>query len=196
MCAVRDEASSFENPNAPLGRSDTQETSGSNVDAMIRIDEMAETSTHASFRSSTSPGLAKSTSSSDRRLSLASILWAHPQHEKNIKLGRGRRSDSFSSVDSNPRCTNAPNSCTQDDSPFHPSFYVSRPLFRQTIMEAIQEIMNELEDLHKNIDDQALGHIHSGEVIMTYGRSKTVESVRIPINKYQVNIHMTDVAEF
>jgi len=176
MCAVRDEAMSFENPNVASGRSDNQDGSGSGggVDAMNRIDEMTEASTsQTSFKSSTVSGPSRSVSASDKRLSLTSILWAHPQNEKNIKVGRGRRSDSFSSVDSNPR---GANSGSQDDLPFHPSFYVARPLFRQTVMEAIQEIINELEDLHKNIDDQVMGHVHSGEVIMTYGRSKTIES--------------------
>ena len=31
-------------------------------------------------------------------------------------------------------------------------------------------------NLHKNIDEQASAHIHAGEVILTYSRSKTVES--------------------
>jgi len=168
MCAVRDEASSFENPNAASGRAESQDVSA--TDAMNRIDEMSETQ-GASFKSSTVSGPSRSVSASDRRLSLTSILWAHPHHEKNnIKVGRGRRSDSFSSVE------NASSPYSQDDLPFHPSFYIARPLFRQTVMEAIQEIMNELEDLHKNIDDQALNNIHSGEVIMTYGRSVTIES--------------------
>ena len=35
--------------------------------------------------------------------------------------------------------------------------------------------MNELEDLHKSINEQAVNHIHSGEIILTSGRSKTVE---------------------
>lgn len=176
MCAVRDEVSSFENPNSALGRSESRDSSGGGVvGTMNRIDEKTEASAfQESFKSSAVSSLSKSASALDRRLSLTSMLWAHPQHDKNIKLGRGRRSDSFSSVDSNPRCTSA--SSSQEDLPYHPSFYVVRPFFRQTIMEVIQEIIIELEDLQKNIDDQAMGHIHSGEVIMTYGRSKTVES--------------------
>jgi translation initiation factor eIF-2B subunit beta len=35
-----------------------------------------------------------------------------------------------------------------------------------------------LEDLHKNINDQATNHIHAGEVILTYGKSRTVQMVR------------------
>jgi len=42
-------------------------------------------------------------------------------------------------------------------------------------MEALHEIMSDLEDISRNINDQALAHIHSGEVILAYGRSNTVE---------------------
>ena len=70
------------------------------------------------------------------------------------------------------------------DEDFPPSFYVSRPYFRSTVMEAIGEIISDLEDLHKNINDQATAHIHAGEVVLTYGRSKTVESVSILFKSY------------
>ena len=39
----------------------------------------------------------------------------------------------------------------------------------------VDEILNELEDLHKSINEQAIHQIHSGEIILTTGRSKTVE---------------------
>lgn len=51
--------------------------------------------------------------------------------------------------------------------PFH---FTSRSLLSQ-----VDEIINEFEDLHKNINEQAVNHIHSGEIILTTGRSKTVE---------------------
>ena len=35
--------------------------------------------------------------------------------------------------------------------------------------------MSELEDLHKNINELAVQHIHAGEIILTYALSKTVE---------------------
>jgi len=40
----------------------------------------------------------------------------------------------------------------------------------------MKEIMLDLEDTYKNIDNQATSHIHAGEVILVYGRSKTVQS--------------------
>ena len=51
-------------------------------------------------------------------------------------------------------------------------------------MEVIQEITSDLEDLHKNISDQATNHIHAGEVILAYGRSRTVELVRTSIQLF------------
>lgn len=36
-------------------------------------------------------------------------------------------------------------------------------------------MIEELGSLYKNIADQALDHIHANEVIMTYGKSRTVE---------------------
>lgn len=53
-------------------------------------------------------------------------------------------------------------------------FQPPRSDLKQSIMEAIQEITSDLEDLHKTINDQAKNHIHSGEVILTYGKSDTV----------------------
>eukprot|EP00956_Cyclotella_meneghiniana_P014484 scaffold21659_cov75-Cyclotella_meneghiniana.AAC.1 len=58
---------------------------------------------------------------------------------------------------------------------YPPHFYSRRDDLRQSVMEAIQEMMSELEDLHKNINDQATQHIHAGEIILTYALSKTVE---------------------
>lgn len=109
-----------------------------------------------------------STSSTDnkaapsRRISLRTMLWATPQPVKGMAH---RRSDSFSS---------------EADS-FHldmpASYYAERPDLKQAVMEAIGEISSDLEDMHKNIDDQATKHIHADEVILTYGKSKTVEMV-------------------
>lgn len=58
-----------------------------------------------------------------------------------------------------------------------PSFHVNRSDLRQAVMEAIQEVQSELEDVHTVINDQATSHIHADEVILIYGRSKTVELV-------------------
>jgi translation initiation factor eIF-2B subunit beta len=57
------------------------------------------------------------------------------------------------------------------------SYHAERPELKQEVMEAIGEINSDLEDMHKNIDEQATKHIHADEVILTYGRSKTVEMV-------------------
>lgn len=97
-----------------------------------------------------------------RRMSLQTMLWATPQPVKGIIH---RRSGSFSS----------------EADAFHmempASYHAERPELKQEVMEAIGEINSDLEDMHKNIDEQATKHIHSDEVILTYGRSKTVEMV-------------------
>ncbi|CAG8626940.1 24999_t:CDS:10 [Cetraspora pellucida] len=43
------------------------------------------------------------------------------------------------------------------------------------IISEIQEMINELENTYVNIVDQAMEHIHSNEIIMTVGKSRTVE---------------------
>uniref|UniRef100_A0A3B3DZK1 Translation initiation factor eIF2B subunit beta n=1 Tax=Oryzias melastigma TaxID=30732 RepID=A0A3B3DZK1_ORYME len=47
---------------------------------------------------------------------------------------------------------------------------------RANVIEAINELLTELEGTTDNIAMQALEHIHSNEVIMTIGRSRTVEA--------------------
>jgi translation initiation factor eIF-2B subunit beta len=44
------------------------------------------------------------------------------------------------------------------------------------IIEAITEFLSELETSVDNIAMQALEHIHSNEIIMTIGKSRTVEA--------------------
>lgn len=181
MCAVRDEVANAEASEQALAKSKAQKAIYESQKAMEPIDEDGGGS-DTQLVASAHHHPAKPNQGMTRNLSLASMLWAHPQHLTMAKIGssnvvasssatRSKRSDSFSSVDS---ASGAPG--TNEDCHFPPSFYVSRPNFRPAIMEAIQEIMLDLEDLHKNIDDQALAHIHAGEVILTYSRSKTVES--------------------
>lgn len=192
MCAVRDEVANAEASEQALAKSKAQKAIYESQKAMEPIDEDGrDRHNHNKVVASShhphhSHPPAKPNQGMTRNLSLASMLWAHPQHLTMAKIGsanvatttsssattgRSKRSDSFSSVDS---ACGAPGS--NDECHFPPSFYVSRSNFRPAIMEAIQEIMLDLEDLHKNIDDQALAHIHAGEVILTYSRSKTVES--------------------
>ena len=96
--------------------------------------------------------------------SLESMLWALPQHVKPTRTRPShQRSESFGDI---PEVLEFP-----------PQFYQPRPDLKQSVMEAIQEITSDLEDLHKNINDQATNHIHAGEVILTYGSSRTVKTV-------------------
>jgi translation initiation factor eIF-2B subunit beta len=106
--------------------------------------------------------------SSPGRLSLQSMLWALPQQHVRTtsrsfhNVGDHQRQESFASE-------------ADLQTEYPPSYYSSRPNLKQAVMEAITEIFTDLEDLHKNINEQATNHIHAGEVILTCGRSKTVE---------------------
>jgi len=45
---------------------------------------------------------------------------------------------------------------------------------KASIIEGINELIEELKNLYRNIAEQAIEHIHSNEVIMTFGHSQTV----------------------
>jgi translation initiation factor eIF-2B subunit beta len=112
------------------------------------------------------------------RLTLQSILWALPQHVKNPPNRALSRGDSHKRQSSMELSTaiNIEVLESSSSAEFPPAFYASRPELKQAVMEAIQEIVTELEDVHGTIDEQATSHIHAGEVILTYGTSKTIES--------------------
>ena len=109
------------------------------------------------------------------RLSLQSILWALPQHVKNPPNRAVSRGDSHKRQSSMESTVNVELQSSLSDE-FPPAFYAKRPELKQAVIEAIQEIVTELEDVHGTIDEQATSHIHAGEVILTYGKSTTVES--------------------
>eukprot|EP00158_Paraphelidium_tribonemae_P003571 Partr_v1_DN26234_c1_g1_i1_m48489 putative translation INITIATION FACTOR len=46
---------------------------------------------------------------------------------------------------------------------------------KPTFIQGINELMDEVDNLYVNVANQAIEHIHSNEIIMTMGRSKTVE---------------------
>ena len=46
-----------------------------------------------------------------------------------------------------------------------------KPIF----IQAINDLIDEMENLYSSVSAQALDHIHSNEIIMTYGKSRTVE---------------------
>lgn len=105
-----------------------------------------------------------STTATSRAPSMQSMLWANPQQHTPIT-----RHDSGVAHEQLVR-----GGTLLPDKKLPAAYYVERPDFKQTIMEAIQEIMLDLEDTHKNIDDQALDYIHAEEVVMTYGKSNTI----------------------
>ena len=182
MCAVRDEVMA----------GDAQQTGGEGQGKkggdMGAIDELSD-----SFAALKGPGATGGAApAAGGKLSLSSMLWAHPQHvvsnKQSARHGGHARSGSHGASDSARTLLSADSfasasasvggggaAADDDQIMYPPVFYASRPDLRQTIMEAIQEIMSDLEDLHKNINDQATSHIHAGEVVLTYARSKTIE---------------------
>lgn len=54
-------------------------------------------------------------------------------------------------------------------------FNTSFPLLKANVIEVVNELLIELEGTTDNITTQAKEHIHSNEVIMTIGRSRTVQ---------------------
>ncbi|KAI0807946.1 eukaryotic translation initiation factor 2B beta subunit [Fomes fomentarius] len=62
---------------------------------------------------------------------------------------------------------------TEDDPDDPDSF--ARGL-KPVLMEAIQDVLDELETVYDNVSKNAKDHIHSDEIILTIGHSKTVES--------------------
>eukprot|EP01112_Ceratiomyxa_fruticulosa_P012160 TRINITY_DN3353_c0_g2_i2.p1 TRINITY_DN3353_c0_g2~~TRINITY_DN3353_c0_g2_i2.p1 ORF type:complete len:348 (+),score=73.18 TRINITY_DN3353_c0_g2_i2:196-1239(+) len=45
---------------------------------------------------------------------------------------------------------------------------------KSSIIEAINELLDDIKELYRNIANQAIEHIHADEVIMTFGSSRTV----------------------
>lgn len=61
-----------------------------------------------------------------------------------------------------------------------------QPTLREALLDHLQEIENELETSSENISVQAEEHIHSSEVILTLGHSKSVENfLRRAVKKRQ-----------
>lgn len=175
MYAVRDEAD-----RVPDNTSAAEDGNNNNNPDMEKIDELTE-QVSSKLRMAPAAGLTK-------ELSLASMLWAHPQQSTMKQHSRNQsgdfndriRSDSFGSDSGclNNNNSAASHSCDNSVVPIYPShFYNKRDDLRQSVMEAIQEMMSELEDLHKNINDQAVQHIHAGDLIADDDDSFRPESV-------------------
>lgn len=62
----------------------------------------------------------------------------------------------------------------REDDPDDPDSF-SRTL-KPVLMEAIQDVLDELETVYDNVSKSAKDHIHSDEIILTIGQSTTVEA--------------------
>uniref|UniRef100_A0AAX7V6A5 Translation initiation factor eIF2B subunit beta n=1 Tax=Astatotilapia calliptera TaxID=8154 RepID=A0AAX7V6A5_ASTCA len=70
-------------------------------------------------------------------------------------------------------------------------------LLKSNVIEAINELLTELEGTTDNIAMQALEHIHSNEVIMTIGRSRTVEAfLKDAARKRKFHVIVAECAPF
>ncbi|KAK0148047.1 Translation initiation factor eIF-2B subunit beta [Merluccius polli] len=68
---------------------------------------------------------------------------------------------------------------------------------KANVIEAINELLTELEGTTDNIAMQALEHIHSNEVIMTIGRSRTVEDfLKDAARKRKFHVMVAECAPF
>ncbi|KAF9337672.1 Translation initiation factor eIF-2B subunit beta [Podila minutissima] len=66
---------------------------------------------------------------------------------------------------------------------------------RSNIIQEIRDIKIELENIHENIKNQAPLHIHSNEIIMTIGRSKTVEEfLKMAASKRKFQVLVAETA--
>lgn len=60
----------------------------------------------------------------------------------------------------------------------------TKPLnVKPRIMEAIKEFIDEIDEIYENIAKQAVEHVHANEVILTLGRSKTLENFLLAVSK-------------
>lgn len=67
------------------------------------------------------------------------------------------------------------NDMSPGSTPMTPPLSVSHNL-KPLLIEGIKELIEELEHIHPNIGVQSLEHIHSNEIILTLGKSRTVEN--------------------
>ncbi|BGP54169.1 hypothetical protein JCM8202_005081 [Rhodotorula sphaerocarpa] len=89
-----------------------------------------------------------------------------------------QRPHPFASRDSNfagyetPTSIGATGAGTREEDAFSRKSFNLKPVF----IEAIAELMDEVETTYRSVGEQSTEHIHSGEFIMTIGHSKTVEA--------------------
>lgn len=82
--------------------------------------------------------------------------------------GSARSEDGAASVGTQGSVSTPPNRTVKDR---------GDGLIKSQVMEAINsELIDELEIIHSHISEQAIEHIHANEVIMTFGRSRTVDA--------------------
>lgn len=177
--------------------------------AAVREEVLNSASTTSAAVNNNSNSKATTSAESTGRRTLESMLWALPQHVKqpqSSSSGSGHRgrtaSHEFgSSHHDPPRHVRSESGLSSTDSFEHhnhhsnllpPAFSEPKPELKQSVMEAILEIMSDLEDTRANISNQATQHIHAGEIILTYGESSTVKEVSIKRSRSVIDICCCD----
>eukprot|EP00529_Nitzschia_sp_RCC80_P018605 CAMPEP_0113471112 /NCGR_PEP_ID=MMETSP0014_2-20120614/16808_1 /TAXON_ID=2857 /ORGANISM="Nitzschia sp." /LENGTH=501 /DNA_ID=CAMNT_0000363733 /DNA_START=43 /DNA_END=1548 /DNA_ORIENTATION=- /assembly_acc=CAM_ASM_000159 len=148
--------------------------------AAVREEVMSSTLTTAG---ATAENTAPSTAAAARLDPFESILWALPQQVKTtgrsgskLPTSNDQQQQPAHHASARAASIGSVSDALEESSNLPPVFFEpSRPDLKQSIMEAIQELTSDVEDVYKNISQQASNHIHSGEIILTYGRSSTVE---------------------
>lgn len=165
MCAVRDEALNTANDAAASAAREKSDLAGD-----------------ANKHNSNLPPMT-------RNMSLSTMMWAHTTPQRQPRPPNRRlRAESAGSFDDAAAAgalssLSAPLSSIDDDDDHDPYADSLPSSFREPassdlkerVMEAIQETLGELEDMYKAINDQAVGHVHSDEVVLVLGHSKTIE---------------------
>jgi translation initiation factor eIF-2B subunit beta len=145
--------------------------------------------------------------SADARLSLQNMLWALPQQQQQSHRPHLMFSASSSSLGSPPPSLPASSSSPTIGSKKSPqnqqqpkaiqrrypsSFYESiggsgSDNLKQTVMEVIQEILNDLEDVQRNIDELSSSYIQNGDVVFLCGGSSNtmIRFVKAAATKFQ-----------
>jgi translation initiation factor eIF-2B subunit beta len=83
----------------------------------------------------------------------------------------------------------------EDDKSSQEDFSKSYSNLKSSIMEAVQELIDELGSLYRHIADQAIEHVHANEIIMTFGKSRTVEDfLKTAARKRRFEVYVAESA--
>lgn len=106
-----------------------------------------------------------------RSFSIADLVFPSPASPRLVSPG----SAPLSQVSSPPPPSQSTDS-TSSDEEAGPEVAAHAYQLKPLLIQAIQELIDEVESVDTNVAKEARDHIHSGEVILTLGHSSTVQS--------------------